>query len=67
MWFLTAVLGPLLFNVYTNDFPLQMDSLAEVIMFADDTSILVSHTGYDDFMKLFNLVWLHISKFSHAN
>jgi len=36
-------------------------------MFADDTSILVSHTGYDDFMKVFNLVWLHISKCFHIN
>jgi len=42
----SSVLGPLLFNIYTNDFPLQIDSLAEVIMFADDTSILFSHTVY---------------------
>jgi len=29
--------GPLLFNVYVNDFPLQIHSFSEVILFADDT------------------------------
>ena len=46
----SSVLGPLLFNTYTNDFSLQIDSLAEVTMFDDDTSILFSHTGYNDFI-----------------
>ena len=36
-------------------------------MFADDTSILVSHTNYDDFMKVFDLVMLHISKWFQSN
>jgi hypothetical protein len=62
----SSVLGPLLFNIYTNNFPLQIDSLAEVITFVYDTSILVSHAGNDDFMKVFNLVWLHISKCFHT-
>jgi len=44
------VMHPLLFDMYINDFPLQINSLLEVILFADDTSILVSHTNYDDFM-----------------
>jgi len=30
-------LGPLLFNVYVYDFPLQIHSFAEAILFADDT------------------------------
>lgn len=60
------VLGPFLFNVSINDFPLQINWLAEVIMFANNTSILVSAT-YDDFMIVFNLVLLHISKRFQAN
>jgi hypothetical protein len=36
-------------------------------MFADDSRILVSHTNYDDFMKVFILVMLHISKWFQAN
>jgi hypothetical protein len=35
-----SVLGPLLFNVHINDFPLEINTISEVIMFADDTSIL---------------------------
>jgi hypothetical protein len=38
-----------------------------VIIFADDTSNLVSHTNYSDFMTVFNLVLLHISKWFQAN
>jgi hypothetical protein len=40
------------FYVYINDFTLHINSLLEVIMFADDTSILVSYNNYDDFMKV---------------
>ena len=49
-----SVQGLLLFNVYINDFPLQIHSFAEVKMFADDTSIRVYRINYDDFIKLFN-------------
>jgi len=60
------VLGHLLFSLHINDFPLQINLLAEVIMFAADTSILASHNNDDDFMKVFNLVLLHISKLFQA-
>jgi hypothetical protein len=59
---LGSFLDPLLFNIHINNLPLQINSLAEMKMFTDDTSILVSHTKYDDFIKVFNLVLLHISK-----
>jgi len=36
-------------------------------MFADNISILVSHTKYDDFIKVFNLVLLHVSKWFQTN
>lgn len=61
-----SVLGLLLFNVYINNFPFQIDSLAEVIMFSGDTSILVSHTNYN-FMTVSNLVLLHICKWFQTN
>jgi hypothetical protein len=35
-----SVLGPLLFNIYINDFPLEINKISEIIMYADDTSIL---------------------------
>jgi hypothetical protein len=46
---------------------LQINSLDEVKMFAADISILVSHTKYDDFIKVFNLVLLHVSKWFQTN
>ena len=42
------LLGPLPCYIHINDFPTQINSLTVVIMFADDTSILISHTNYDD-------------------
>lgn len=53
--------GPFLFNIYINDFPLQINSV-----FADDTSILVCHSYYEDFKKAFNHVLLHTCKWFQA-
>jgi len=61
-----SVLGPLLLNIFINDLPLQINSLAEVIMFAD-TSIPVCHSDYDDFKKASNHVLLHICKWFQTN
>jgi len=36
-------------------------------MFAGDSSNLVSHTNYSDFMTVFNLALLHICKWFQAN
>jgi len=55
-----SVLGPFIFNIYIKDFNLQIDSLFEVLMFRDDTSILALHINYDDFMRVYG--WLHIAK-----
>jgi hypothetical protein len=61
------VLGPLVLNIFINDLPLQINSFAEVIMFADDTNILVCHFDYDDFKKASIHVLLHICKWFQAN
>jgi hypothetical protein len=61
------VMGHHLFGVYINVFPLKINSLAEVIMFAIDTIFLASYNNDDDFMKVFNRVLLHISKWFQAN
>jgi hypothetical protein len=44
-----AILGPLLFITYMNDLSPPINPLAIPIMFADDTSIIISGKNLDDF------------------
>jgi len=38
-----STLGPLLVLVHINDLPMQINSLAEPILYADDTSVIISN------------------------
>jgi len=38
---LLANLGPLLFIIYINDLPLRINSVAEPVLFADSTSVII--------------------------
>jgi hypothetical protein len=44
-----SVLGLLLFLIYINDFPLTINKLASSILFADDTSIIISNANPEEF------------------
>lgn len=48
-------------------FSLKINTVVEVIIFADNTSTLVCHGNYDDFKNMLNSVLLHISKWLRAN
>jgi hypothetical protein len=37
-----SILGPLLFIIYINDLPPTMNTLSELIILADDTSVIIS-------------------------
>ena len=46
-----SVLGPLLFLIYINDLPQILNSAANPILFADDTSIIISNTDSQEFLN----------------
>jgi hypothetical protein len=51
-----SVLGPLLFNVYINDFPCIKNKVFHSILIADDTNILVSSSDRDELNSKLNSV-----------
>src|SRR5215510_11988083 len=62
-----SVLGPLLFLIYINDFPLTINKLASSILFADNTSIIVSNTNPEKFKKSINSVMTEITDWLQSN
>jgi hypothetical protein len=65
-----SVLGPLLFLIHINDFSPIVSKIANPVLFADDTSIIISHTNPDEFKNNINMVLIEIinwfqSKFLH--
>ena len=51
------VLGPLLFIIYINDLPRHINSFTNIVLFADDTSILSSEKNYKNLNKEIRPTW----------
>jgi hypothetical protein len=58
----------LLSKIHTNDLPLRIRSICKPMVFADDTSIVISSRNFEDFCSMSNLVLsLIIIKWLTAN
>jgi hypothetical protein len=62
-----SILGPVLFLVYINDLPLQINSTAETILFSDDTSVMIYNRNVIDFSTSANLVLAHMIDWFSTN
>jgi hypothetical protein len=62
-----SILGPLLFRTYIQDLPLRINAVSEPVLFADDTSVIISSRNFEDFCTLSNLVLFHVIKLFAAN
>ena len=61
-----SILGPLLFIIYMNDFSRSFDLLFS-ILFADDTSVFIEGTHFENISKILNTEFEKISIWLKAN
>jgi len=54
-------------KICTNDLPLVINSVSESILFADNTSVIISSRNFDYFCAVSNLVLSHMIKWFVAN
>jgi len=62
-----SILGPVLFLVYINDLSLRINSLAEPILFADNTSVIISNRNFIEFSTTAKLVLARMIEWFSAN
>ena len=60
-----SILGPLLFILYINDLPLSSKFIA--LLFADDTTLLLTHTNINELIEMANVEFRKICEFFRVN
>ena len=62
-----SVLGPVLFLIYINDLPLAINNISTPILFADDTSILITDKNIDILASKLNMAFQEINNWFMSN
>ena len=62
-----SIIGPVLFLIYVNDLPKAINNKSIPLLFADDTSILFTHSNLTDFTKNINTVFDTLNKWFDNN
>ena len=60
-------MGPLLFLIYINELSQSTSNLANTVLFADDTSIIISNSNQDEFKTNINSVMNEITNWFQSN
>jgi len=62
-----SIFGPLLFLIYISALSLGTNKLANPILFADDTTIIISNTNPEEFKNNINSVMTEITNWFQSN
>jgi hypothetical protein len=62
-----SILGPILFLIYVNDLPVLASSDITVILYADDTSLIVTSPMLGNFGERLNLLFKNLNEWFQAN
>jgi hypothetical protein len=62
-----SILGPLLSLLYVNDLPNAISDLSKPVLFADDTSLIITNPDTERFEKDINTVLEELNKWFNSN